>query len=622
MSSAVSDGDAAAASTDQVGSYVLVRRLGRGSMAEVWLGRHVVSGGIAAVKRQLPGGHADALANEARIVARLRHPHVVPLFEFGPGFVVMPYIEGVTLARRMATPIAPASAVRIARQIASALAHAHECGIIHRDVKPSNILLDRQETAFLADFGIAAASATTRTSGTVRYMAPEQVRGAPACAAADQYALAFTLLEVLSGGAIGVDLGAAIADVATAVSPVLAAALGRALATDPDDRFPDVLAFATALAAVDLATAAPWQRLAEPTRARGRHTWLAAAEREAITAADLCRADYRLTTLAAAGHVDADAVASLLNEAGVVDVGFSVHLATTRLGTLSDPDALARVREVIILVHGWSSTRATWRVLAPALARDNGEALVIVPDLYGFGASRFSAAPNPSQAAPRALVDTALALLGILGLGDLPTVMVAHSTGGMAALTLDDARLPPTLARLALTPLLAAYDSRLRWAFRIGAIMVTTLGRIRWLRRALARRLGRVPAMLQLEVGDNDEVIDNQLALPAGHAARQLAAMSRVKMTVGRQRRLVLVTGKDDPVTSRPKVVSAAIAGLGLDPAQVHVLASGGHTPQLPLALHPEWTARNIDELCHLVQSLLVTAHQPTATPVAATATR
>src|SRR5438128_1311789 len=106
-------------------------------MAEVWLGRHAISGGIAAVKRLAPQARhrpsvAEFLAREARLVARLSHPHILPLFEYGDGFVVMPYIEGVTLSRRMQSPIDPATAVRIARQVASALAHAHSRGVVHR----------------------------------------------------------------------------------------------------------------------------------------------------------------------------------------------------------------------------------------------------------------------------------------------------------------------------------------------------------------------------------------------------------------------------------------------------------------------------------------------------------
>src|SRR5688572_59650 len=187
----------------RAGDYRLERRLGRGAMGEVWLGRHARTGALAAVKLIRGGPQARErvarfFARERRAIARLSHPHIVALFDVGPDFIVTAYIDGSDLARRLETPIDPARAVEIALQIASALSHAHENRIVHRDVKPSNILLDCRGNAFLADFGLATllddgdGDAAGERAGTPHYMAPEQTRGEPAGPASDQYALART----------------------------------------------------------------------------------------------------------------------------------------------------------------------------------------------------------------------------------------------------------------------------------------------------------------------------------------------------------------------------------------------------------------------------------------------
>src|SRR5205085_272947 len=139
-----------------------------------------------------------------RAVARLSHPHIVSTFDLAATCLVMAYVDGADLGQRVARgAIVPRDAVVWTLQIASALAHAHARGIVHRDVKPSNILIDGRGNALLADFGAAHflddAGHDRARIGTPAYMAPEQESGAPITAAADQYALARTLLEMLCG---------------------------------------------------------------------------------------------------------------------------------------------------------------------------------------------------------------------------------------------------------------------------------------------------------------------------------------------------------------------------------------------------------------------------------------
>ena len=150
----------------------------------------------------------DRFRNEALAVAALNHPHVGTLFDVGPDYLVMEYVEGKPLRG----PLPVAEAVRLAGEVADALEHAHRHGVVHRDLKPSNILLTKSGVKVL-DFGLArrlpsrleaGESHTTLTEdgavvGTPRYMAPEQIDGQPADERSDIFALGLVLYELLSG---------------------------------------------------------------------------------------------------------------------------------------------------------------------------------------------------------------------------------------------------------------------------------------------------------------------------------------------------------------------------------------------------------------------------------------
>jgi serine/threonine protein kinase len=198
------------------GRYTLEREIGRGGMGVVWLARDEVLGRSVALKRvgMFPGGSTPDLeraAREARIAATLNHPHVVAVFDLvtdgDEQWLVMEYVEGVTLAqlvhREGALP--PDRAARIVGQAADALAAAHASGIVHRDVKPSNILLTSTGQVKLTDFGIARAVAdasltqTGLVTGSPAYLAPEIAAGHAATAASDVWSLGATLYFALAG---------------------------------------------------------------------------------------------------------------------------------------------------------------------------------------------------------------------------------------------------------------------------------------------------------------------------------------------------------------------------------------------------------------------------------------
>lgn len=199
----------------RVGAYRLLEVLGRGGYGDVYRAQNVHDGSPAAVKLldADPLLRQDALrrlTREGEIVVQLRHPHIVRLLERGEHagrvYLAMELIDGETLAKRLERgPLPPAECLRIARELASALAALHAAGVVHRDVNPNNIMLDRNGRSVLLDFGLARGhrhSTLTRPQtllGTLPYMAPEQLRGDDAGPAADVWALGIVCAEMLTG---------------------------------------------------------------------------------------------------------------------------------------------------------------------------------------------------------------------------------------------------------------------------------------------------------------------------------------------------------------------------------------------------------------------------------------
>jgi len=257
--------------------YELGRLLGSGGMARVYEGHDRVLDRRVAIKVLNAGLAADAefvarFQREARAAARLAHPGVVAVYDTGDHegtrFIVMEYVEGRTLADVLAEgPLAPARAAEVGREVLAALGAAHDRGLVHRDVKPANIMVTPEGALKVMDFGIARAAEegtrlTTAASviGTPSYMAPEQVEARPVDARTDLYALGAVLYECLVGappfeGTSAITVAARHVNDAPEpprrrrpeIPPRLEAVVLRALAKDPADRWPTAAAFRAAL---------------------------------------------------------------------------------------------------------------------------------------------------------------------------------------------------------------------------------------------------------------------------------------------------------------------------------------------------------------------------------------
>ena len=274
------DADFLALQTALAGEYSLQRELGRGGMGVVYLARDVQLDRDVAIK-VLPVHMArttesrERFVREARTAAGLSHPNIVPIHRVGEagGFVffVMSYVEGETLGERLRArgPLPPAETMRIMREVAWALAYAHGRGIVHRDVKPDNILLEAGTgRALVTDFGIAHVDAHDRPvtdpgkiMGTAHFMSPEQAASAPVDGRSDLYALGVVGYLAASGRlpfeassvpALLVRQATEVPPSVMRAAPGLPSALGtaidRCLVRDPAGRFGDGEALAAALA--------------------------------------------------------------------------------------------------------------------------------------------------------------------------------------------------------------------------------------------------------------------------------------------------------------------------------------------------------------------------------------
>jgi eukaryotic-like serine/threonine-protein kinase len=264
------------------GQYSIEREIGRGGMGIVYLAREVILDRPVAIKvlpatlAENPDSH-DRFLREARTAAKLFHPHIVPIHRVDTVgdavFIAMGFVDGQSAGQRVAEdgPMSIVEAVRVLRETAWALGYAHARGVIHRDVKPDNLLLERETgRTFVTDFGIAqveGTSALTRDGqmfGSVSYMSPEQISGGTIDGRSDLYSLGIVAHVLLTGklpfthpsstAVLAMQLGTPAPPIGTLVpgiSPRLAAAIDKCLAKTPADRHENVDVFAAALADVE-----------------------------------------------------------------------------------------------------------------------------------------------------------------------------------------------------------------------------------------------------------------------------------------------------------------------------------------------------------------------------------
>jgi len=275
----------------QLGNYRLLRLIGRGGFADVYLGEHIYLRTQVAVKvvsEKWEPQDMESFLKEAQTVATLKHPHILRVLDFGIEgtalFLVMEYAPKGTLRQRHPRgSIVPFPVIMLyTRQLAMALQYAHNHKVVHRDVKPENVLVEAEDKIVLSDFGLAISAhqtqslSTQETAGTALYMAPEQFRG-KARPASDQYALGVVIYEWLSGacpfeGSNSIEIAMqhvldrppSLREKVPNITAEVEQVILRALAKEPEQRFATIQEFATALEEVYQLTLLDSTQLASP----------------------------------------------------------------------------------------------------------------------------------------------------------------------------------------------------------------------------------------------------------------------------------------------------------------------------------------------------------------------
>ena len=279
------------------GRYQVIRLLGTGGMADVYLARDLDLDRDVAVKaprvEQLDARSLERFKSEAKAVARLTHPAIVALYAYGEQdgrpYLVMPYLSGGSLADRLGRGrLALPGALPIIERLAAALDHAHAHGVIHRDVKPANVLFDSVDQAHLSDFGIARVLLNDESTaqhltpaglviGTAAYVSPEQVSAQEIGPPSDIYSLGVVVFEMLTGR-VPYDAPSTVLRAAQHVTAPIPSAcvlrrdlpatldeiITQALAKHPADRYPTATALAAALRDIATRQDSPPVRVAEP----------------------------------------------------------------------------------------------------------------------------------------------------------------------------------------------------------------------------------------------------------------------------------------------------------------------------------------------------------------------
>jgi eukaryotic-like serine/threonine-protein kinase len=289
-----------------IGPYRVVEQVGRGGMATVYKAHHAALARYVAIKvlpEFLAGeeGFKERFQQEAVAVAKLRHPNILAVFDYGnadgTAYIVNEFVDGGTLSDQLGSPLPVDYVVSTLKPIASALDYAHARGILHRDIKPSNILMNMEGTPVLGDFGLAKmmerGQGLTQAGmivGTPEYMSPEQCSGEGVASAADIYSLGVVAYQMLTGqlpfmaatpaAVINAQLHNQLPpprSINPDLSPEVEGVLLKALAKAPKDRYRSAAAMVKALQEAGAAAAAPEHAPAAPPPARPEPTMVMGA---------------------------------------------------------------------------------------------------------------------------------------------------------------------------------------------------------------------------------------------------------------------------------------------------------------------------------------------------------
>jgi pimeloyl-ACP methyl ester carboxylesterase len=403
---------------------------------------------------------------------------------------------------------------------------------------------------------------------------------------------------MLSGGNPPVSPALALEALPASLPRSLHALLARAVHPDPEQRFPSVRDFAEALAAIALDDFPGALPLAPEQRSAAPFAWCKQPQRIQTLGHDIMRADYRLADMG----LDGEVLTAIRELSGFEDVGFAVFATASRLGPITDPRAFARATEVIVLMHGLYGSRETWRKLAAACCRANGQAIVIAPDLFGFGETRYAGgAPEARHTRPEALPRLVFALLSVLGLSGLPTVLAAHSAAATSILSVDDAEIPTHVHRVAVTPFYVHPSLVVRALMQLSFLIIRVLCWLPPTKRWLARLWAYNERTEPYTTDEKERMRRSFEAASSLHNYRLLSMYGARRPARGDHLpRTMIILVEDDPLVPAEEV-TRTLRREGFPTDKIFRLGSGAHLPHSV----EDFAARNINDIIAVIDTVL-----------------
>ena len=350
--------------------------------------------------------------------------------------------------------------------------------------------------------------------------------------------------------------------------------------------------------------------LAPEVRVRAPFAWCAGSSVRRTLTPEIACADFDLGELERSGLLPREAVRAFRESTGYANVAWTMYGHEGRLGPISSDAALARATDLVVVMHGAFCSRADWHHVATAICRDNAQAIVLVPDMYGSGETRFVDDADPSQLRElRGHADMILAWLELLSVRDMSTVLVGHSLSGVAMLPLTDEELGERVSRVAITPSIPeAANAR----YRFGASIVRGALSMPAVRKALGRLMLQTINLSKSGPEASQRMYRQFVKSPAWFVKRFATDYMTVPLAPATSlRRCAILLADDDPVCSTVEV-RRILVDHGFPPELIQRLIDSGHYPHVKEVGDAVAKGRTLADLTRAIDSMLTTSRDGT----------